>query len=153
MSVCSLSNEKGPVLFQPGRVDDEGSSARSYAHEPLYLFDVFYPLLLTILSNWRTRRSVMASHRKRLCPRQQRLSPHQRGANLARPKRRAGRADPDDARFGKHMEQQIQLPVDLLQRQAVHRRIQEAHPSRDKSQVFIWYAAENLQYKTTRPPF
>lgn len=81
---------------------------------------------LTWTSNRRTRRSLMASRRQRLLPRQQQFRAHQCGAHLPCSKRRAERADPDYAESGEHMEPQVQLPVVLLQRQAVHGGIQAA---------------------------
>ena len=89
------------------------------------------------LRNWRTARTITSSRRPQLRPRQPLQRPNQRHTIEPRSKQRDGRLSPEHARPGANMEPQIQLPLDLHQRRALHRRIQTSNPSANKSQMRI----------------
>ena len=76
-------------------------------------------------------RQVQAGHRG--------LGAHQRHPAGARAQRGARGHAPGHARSGADVEPQVQLPLDLFQRRAVQRGVQEEDTSRDQGRVPIRY--------------
>ena len=90
---------------------------------------------LTVRSRWRATRASLA--RRQLRRRQSKLPTHKCHPPLSRAQRGTTRTPPYHARPGANMEPQVQLPLDVLQRRSLHRRVQETHASRNQSKLLL----------------
>lgn len=86
----------------------------------------------------RTPQPSAAGRRQQLCAKCPRQRAHQCHHPEPGAQRGAGRHAAEHARPGAHVEPQVQLPVDLLQRRALHRRVQEEDASSHQGRSALW---------------